>query len=221
MHVELADLFRCPAHEGDGWLVVGAERTQQRVVLEGVLGCPTCGAEYPIRRGVTWFGQEIAQHGISIDAISDDDAMRAAALLGASDRNATLLFHGAPVALARAVQGVAAVRCIVIDAPDSDAALAAYALSDAPLAIVVSGDAAPLAASSVAGVWWSPPDDGRAPDDTVLRLLRARGRLISPAGHPLPRGFEELARDSRQWVAERSTDATAAPTGLTQLRRRR
>lgn len=231
MHVELADLFRCPAHAGDGWLVVAAERTQHRVVMEGVLGCPTCGAEYPIRGGVTRFAeapvspsaaaQTAAAHGPAVSDVQiADDGMRAAALLGALDSSATLAVHGSPIALAREVQRVVPARCIVLDAPDAHAALDLYAHSDAPLAVVVTGGRAVIAPGSLTGLWWSEAEPA-SPPLAVLESLRPRARLVASASVPVPDGFIELARDSRQWVAERSTDMTVAPSGLTQLRRRR
>ncbi|HYW33320.1 MAG TPA: hypothetical protein VE869_17590, partial [Gemmatimonas sp.] len=64
MHVELADLFRCPGDHEDTWLVLAADRTEARVVLDGTLGCPVCGTEYVIRDGTTHFGlprEEVAR----------------------------------------------------------------------------------------------------------------------------------------------------------------
>ncbi len=232
MHVELADLFRCPEPHPDSWLVVAADRTERRVVLDGVLGCPLCAAEYRIENGVTYFGAANESAPVSAESdvhanapadISDDEAMRAAALLNATDASATLGFVGASIALVRAVQSAVGARCIAFDAPDARDARHWYGASDAPLAIVVAGaamlrDGRLLAPGALAGVWREPG----AP--MPLGQPRARGRLVAPAALPVPDGFTELARDAMQWVAERDAandPNTAAPSGLTQLRRRR
>lgn len=223
MHVELADLFRCPEAHAESWLVLAADRTERRAVLEGVLGCPVCGAEYRIAHGVTYFGDasdrrvSAAGERTAPPELAEAQAMRAAALLNATDATATLGFVGESIAVVRAVQGIVAARCIAFDAPDAHDAHRWYAVSDAPFA-VVAGGRQPMARGALSGLWLAP---GAA---LHLEQLRPRGRLVAPVARSIPDGFTELARDDTQWVAERTTvpgETTTAPGGLTQIRRRR
>ena len=71
-------------------------------------------------------------------------------------------------------------------------------------------DVAPFDAINVAAAAWPeiPP--------ALERQLAPGGRLVAPADAPVPNGVTELARDERQWVAER--DAVPA---LAELRRAR
>ncbi len=224
MHVELADLFRCPEPHADSWLVLAADHTERRVVLQGTLGCPVCAAEYRIEDGVTCFGQ--ARTDRAADAMARscpvemdaEQGMRAAALLNAADASATLGFVGESLAVVRAVQSIVAARCIAFDPPDVSDARGWYAVSDAPLAVVVTGGRQAVARGALSGLWLTPGVPFHP------EPLRARGRLVAGIARPLPAGFTELARDPVQWVAERDAEPherTPASSGLTQLRRRR
>lgn len=215
MHVELADLFRCPVAHADMPLVVSALRTEHRMVLDGVLGCPGCGSEYLIVDGVIRFGHAPASDTRSGAGQGSDDGMRAAALLNATGANAKLAFIGAPLALAAAVQNVVPARCIVVDAPDVAAAASYLAIAEAPMAVVVASNAAALAAASLDGVYIA---RGEATDWSPA--IRAGGRMVAPSDHDVPRGFIELARDADHWVAERVAEASSAPAPLVQLLRR-
>ncbi len=52
MFIELVDSLRCPHAHEESWLVLGAGRMEGRDVMEGVLGCPVCRAQYGIADGV-------------------------------------------------------------------------------------------------------------------------------------------------------------------------
>lgn len=221
MHIELVDLFRCPNPHEDSWLIAASDRSESRVILDGTLGCPVCGAEYEIRDGVSRFTGDPSSGSADPDArIEDDAAMRIAALLDATSAAATIAMLGGSVAVARAVQGIVPARCIVVNATDEDRAADRALPDDAPLA-VVRARALPVADGSLSAVWIA---HGAVVDvDAVRRTLRAGGRLVAPVSMPLPAGVLELARDTTEWVAERGVDASAAaaPAALTQLRRRR
>jgi len=42
--VELIEALRCPRPHEDAHLVASATRTEARHIVDGVLGCPVCGA---------------------------------------------------------------------------------------------------------------------------------------------------------------------------------
>ena len=222
MHVALVDLFRCPVAHRESCLVATADRTEARVILDGMLGCPVCGAEYAIRDGVTYFSGQ----GISPPAPAENydsaAAMRIAALLnatgatGAAGAGATIALVGSPLLLARAVQSIVPVRCVVINAPDAFAAAGTLQAHDMPMAIVRSDSALPLVPNAFTGIYvpWDEPD-------AYMRALRAKGRLIARVDRAVPADILELARDATHWVGERNAEPQAPPPVLTQLRRRR
>jgi uncharacterized protein YbaR (Trm112 family) len=57
MFIELTDQLRCPAEHDESFLVLIPDRTEQRAVVEGLLGCPVCQREYRISGGVVRFGE--------------------------------------------------------------------------------------------------------------------------------------------------------------------
>src|SRR5687768_17771356 len=79
MHIEFIDLLRCPNQHEDSWLVAAFYRMDGRVVVEGKLGCPVCGAEYFIRDGVAVFN-EIPAPGHALPDPDPDGTLLAALL---------------------------------------------------------------------------------------------------------------------------------------------
>jgi hypothetical protein len=56
MHIDLVDSLRCIAKHEDSWLVAGIEQMSGRHIVEGLLGCPICRAEYVVLDAVAYFG---------------------------------------------------------------------------------------------------------------------------------------------------------------------
>ena len=216
MHVALVELFRCPVAHRDSCLVATADRTEARVILDGMLGCPVCGAEYAIRDGVTYFSGQGISPPAPAENYDAEAAMRIAALLNATGASATIALVGSPLLLARAVQSIVLTRCVVINAPDAFAAAETLQTHDMPMAIVRSDSALPLVPDAFTGIYvpWDEPD-------AYMRALRAKGRLIARVDRAVPSDILELARDATHWVGERNAKPQAPPPVLTQLRRRR
>lgn len=57
MFIELSEMLRCPGPHEETPLVVATEVMEGRSVRRGVVGCPACGAEYPIHDGIIRFGE--------------------------------------------------------------------------------------------------------------------------------------------------------------------
>jgi len=55
VHIELTEMLRCPEAHEEGFLVMSTGEMLGRMVRSGMLGCPVCGKEYPIVRGVAHF----------------------------------------------------------------------------------------------------------------------------------------------------------------------
>lgn len=55
MFIELTDHLRCPAEHAEAYLVLLPERMDGRMVREGSLGCPICGAVVRVAEGIAVF----------------------------------------------------------------------------------------------------------------------------------------------------------------------
>jgi uncharacterized protein YbaR (Trm112 family) len=206
--IDLVDDLRCPRPHEDTWLVASAIRTQGRDILEGTLGCPVCHAEYAIRDGVIWFDQGPRAAEPTAQPSGPELAMQIAAFLDLSDPNGFALLSGSYGRLAGVLRGVVPPHLVVLN----------------PMPLVTSGDGVsalvirdgiPLADATCRGVAL---DDAHADThvDAAVRVLQPRGRLVAPVTTRLPEGVDEIARDERLLVAER----TAAPPKLVTLRGR-
>lgn len=56
MFIELTEILRCPNDHPESYLVCVPVAMDGRRVVRGGIGCPVCGAEYPIIGGVAYFG---------------------------------------------------------------------------------------------------------------------------------------------------------------------
>lgn len=201
MFVELIEYLRCPAAHEESVLVAAADRSEQRHIVSGVLGCPVCGAEYPISSGVVRFGpvEVLAAEPPSIEV-----AMRIAAFLELTDARGFALLCGRWGAHAGPLAGLVHTPLVLVNPP------AGAELSRAA-AVIETGAALPLA-PGVARAAALDPALAASPD-IVLRAVRAGGRVLGPADLPLPAGATEVARDTREWVAEKK----AAPEPVSRL----
>ena len=213
MWIELVDQLRCVNAHDDSWLVASFDRMDGRIVLAGTLGCPVCGAEYPIVDGVAWFGRPPGAIAGSAPAATNrgaspdvgEETMRLAALLGLVGAGGTVLLAGTWAELAAPLVQLVQVQALLLDP-----------VTDVPagegMGIVRTDGRIPVAAGALRGAALDERSAGLAP--RAVEALRARGRLVAPAPAALPEGVVELARDGRHWVAERS----AAPSSLVPLR---
>lgn len=206
MHVELLDTLRCTAPHEPSWLVATSSRTEGRFIIEGVLGCPVCGAEYPIRDGAAWFGERDAARALAGGIASEAEVTRLAALLAFDERGGLYLLEGPLAVMGEALADVAPARFILHGPPDH---CPGHAI------LRGAGDHVPLAEGVLRGAALSRPSAALA--EAAARALSLKGRLVAPAETPVPHGIELLARDERQWVGERG----AVASGPVELTRRR
>jgi uncharacterized protein YbaR (Trm112 family) len=214
MFIELVDSLRCVRLHEPIWLVASAFLMEERDIVSGELGCPTCGARYPIERGIADFrdggaAPEPGPVGTDVGALSSsEEAMRAAALLDLTEPGGFVVLVGAWSAAAPDI--VALVERM-------------HVLGLNPIAGVESGGGVSLALASTqiplrTGVARGIALDAAHATPTLLtsaaEALRPRGRLLAPARTPLPAGLTELARDERHWVAVKQ----AATGPVVQLR---
>ncbi|HTL95538.1 MAG TPA: Trm112 family protein [Gemmatimonadaceae bacterium] len=210
MFIEVVDAFRCPRPHELTWLVASADRLEDRDILAGELGCPVCGARYPIVDGVVDFRPAAARAPASgataapVPRDVPDRALRAAALLGLTEPGGLVVLAGGWGDAAHEVAALAeGVHVLAVD----------------PLGVVSSGfgvsvvraaDTLPMRPESVRAV--ALDDAHAAPPflETSVAALRPSGRLLVPAGAGIPAGIVERARDAHEWLGEKQDLTTLA-----------
>lgn len=90
MHLDVVPVLRCPNQHEESGLVLVADQTEGRHVITGILGCPVCEAEFPIRDGIAHFADCEARGS----AHKDIDVMRLAAMLGLTEPGGVILLEG-------------------------------------------------------------------------------------------------------------------------------
>jgi uncharacterized protein YbaR (Trm112 family) len=202
MHIELVDALRCPRPHGDAWLVASIVRMEDRDILEGTLGCPECGAEYPVHDGIVSF--DLDREGARADERQsppepdEADVMRLAALLDLATPGGVTLLAGAWAMHARTLHDLTSSRMLLLNPPACvDAGWGVYALR-AP-----EGEL-PLGAATVRAAAVDAAHAVLAPRAALA--LASGGRLVAPASAPVPDGIRELVRDEEVWVGERESE---------------
>jgi hypothetical protein len=201
LFIELVDSLRCVRQHEPTWLVASAFRMEERDIVSGELGCPTCQARYPVQRGIADFrdgGESPVGTPRSADQYPpEEEAMRVAALLDLAEPGGFVVLAGSWSASAHYM--VALVERV-------------HALGLNPVQGVECGGGVSLALCSAQLPLRSGAARGIALDAahatpllvaSAAEALRPAGRLVAPANTPLPAGLTELARDERHWVAEK------------------
>ena len=199
MFIELVDALRCPRPHEESWLVAATSRMAFRHIVDGMLGCPVCHAQYPVTRGVVDFRS--APHSVSTrDAPADEQqATRLAAFLDLADGTGFAVLLGAWSVHAPLLRNLVDTPLIVVDPPEGTE-------GEPGISILRCDGEIPLAAGAARGV---AIDEGSAARvASAVRATRAKGRLVAPVSVALPVDVTELARDETVWVAERETAAS-------------
>ena len=218
MFVEIVDALRCLRPHESTWLVLAAGRMDGRHVMDGTLGCHLCGTRYPIVDGVADFRDADADRAAppvlqspapATAAVDPDDVLRAAALLNHAEGAGFTVLAGPWVHVAPMLARLAPVPVVVVDPPPG------LAMGHGVSGVRVA-ERLPFADGAARGVALG----AHAPAAMLLdavRVLRTGGRLVAPAGMPVPPGITELARDAESWVGERQA-APSRPVTLTRAR---
>lgn len=208
MLIDLVDQLRCPEPHEEIWLVTAAVRTVERDIVDGLLGCPICRAEYPIRDGTAYFVERTPEQVPLASAQRQEEAMRLAAFLDLADPRGYAALVGDWGSQARLVQALTDVHLVLVNPPrDVEMGMG--------LSGVAVGDALPFARMSLRAIAFD-ETAGETLVASALPALRPKGRVVGPVSLPVPAGVTELVRDERVWVGERE----AAPTRLVSLSRR-
>ncbi len=207
MFSELVESLRCVrAHEPTG-LVAIAFKTVERDIVSGSLGCPHCKTTYPIDGAVADFrsGGEGVPLAPPKTHPADELALRAGALLGLAEPGGTVVLAGAWAECAPEIAGIAEpVRVLALDAPGGIA-------SGAGVSLARTAGEIPLLAGKARGIALDAAHASASYLASAAAAVSARGRLVAPVSAPVPEGFTELARDARDWVAEKLPVETVVP----------
>jgi hypothetical protein len=202
--IEMLDLLRCVNQHEDTWLVASLKAISNRFVIDGLLGCPVCHAEYAVRRGIVDFRQA----GDSLPTASaaaapvprnrEELATRVGAFLNATEPGATVVVGGAWGNAAQELSVMTEARVLVLNpAREVDE-------SETVGLLRVSREI-PLAPGSALGV----AVDASFPAEIVasaMKVVRPGGRILAPTSMAPPGEAAILARDERFWVAEKPAE---------------
>ena len=118
MHIDLTEMLRCPEPHREAFLVMSTGEMRGRMVRSGVLGCPVCGREYAILKGVVQFSAREGRGAEPGGAPSGTDAETLQALLDLSGPGGYVVLVGSA---ARHAAGLAklmgGIHFVGIDAP--------------------------------------------------------------------------------------------------------
>lgn len=197
MFIELLDGLRCVGDHPQIPLVAAILERDDRFVLRGILGCPTCRREYQIEGGVAWFRDADDTVATSSTAVERDDegAMRIGAFLNVSD-GVTIALAGGWARYATELEQLAGLRAYALNPREPIG-------ESERVGAVYSSNCLPFTDGSLRGVaidepGWSVDELGRA-----ARALSAGGRMVAPAALPVPLEIEEIARDESWWIGEK------------------
>lgn len=206
MFVDLLATLRCPNAHEDSPLVATATRTVDRRIVEGVLGCPVCRAEFPVHEGAVEFPatpREAAASPAALfpAAVSTERLLRLGALLGLDDRGGVYVLDASGAALAGGLAAHSPASQFIAVSADGRAEGAGIVLRG-------RGATLPLARACARGILVDDP--APALMRSAVLALQAAGRLVAPADAPVPDGIDVLAKDAEQWVGERRAEPVLA-----------
>jgi hypothetical protein len=220
MRVETIEQLLCPGLHVPSPLITVAFDRDGDWLIDGLLGCSVCGAEYVMAAGVVHFDAHqdptTGSHGqvTTRDATLPDesfDAMRVAALLGLSEPGMRVVLCGAFGHGAPALELATGARCLVVNAPSHPA------VARGVDHILMRADATlPVANGAMHGMVIDAMHIAQL--ERAALVVRTGGRVLAPSYAPVPRGCQELARDAQQWVAQ--VDASMSAFVPLQMRRR-
>ena len=205
MLLELTEILRCPRDHEESFVVCVAHRTEGRQVASGVVGCPVCLAEFPIRDGELDLSEGAGAQG---HGGAGGDAVRAGATGLTADALATFLDLRGPGGYLALVGGAArfapalfallpGVHHVVVNAPPD-------ASRSADCSYVSSPGCIPVRASQVRAVVLGAGSAGAPWPAEAARVLLRGLRVVIEDERASPDGISELARGAGVFVGEKA-----------------
>lgn len=185
MHILLTDALTCPRCGPDFGLILLAERTEERRVVSGHLGCPNCRSQFPIRGRVADL-----RVGSSASAESTDPprsagggegdgeaAVRLAALMGLAGASGLALVAGPGARHASAISALVPELETIAVSDEADVAGSADAAGEPGVSRVrASGPGLPFRGGLRAAALTGGADDAHLRE--ALRVLAPGARLV-------------------------------------------
>ncbi len=196
MFIELLDGLRCVADHPQIPLVAAILQRDERFVVQGVLGCPTCRREYEINGGVAWFRDQGGNTDRPALLPRDEEgAMRIGAFLAVAD-GATVALVGDWARYAIELAELVGLRAYAVNPQERIG-------ESERVGVLYSHNRLPVTDGSLRGV--AIDDSGWSSDELRLaaRALSPGGRMVGPATLAVPAAMEEIARDDRWWIGEK------------------
>jgi len=186
MHIELTDHLRCPQAHEEAFLVLLPDRTEQRRIIAGHLGCPMCGWSTAWTDGIPDFGG-----GWRGTGAPPFDATGAHALLGLDGPGGWVALAGNAGTLAEDLAALLpGVAFVAVNPPASVAATAATS-------VLLSG-AWPLKTHSMRGVVLG--TDAATWRDAALLTTLPGLRVVGCGEAPVGEGVKLLGNADGVWV---------------------
>lgn len=193
MFIELTDHLRCPAEHDEQFLILLPERTEQRWVLAGDLGCPVCGRAFRIDDGIFVAGDPPA-FDAGPTALAGDAL---AALSGLGGPGGYLVVAGGAAAnAAQLVESVPGVGMVAVNPEPS--------LPDGAGVSVIRAARLPLRSSSMRAVVLGPGyADAAEWIAEALRVTLPGLRVVGEGSVPERDDLEILATAAGCWVGRK------------------
>lgn len=197
MYIELLDTLRCVVDHPQIPLVTAITDRDGRFVVNAVMGCPTCRAEYAIENGVACFRPPETNISLvePVDDSDDDVAVRVAAFLDVSE-GAVIGLIGTWATKSAEVAEVSGSRVFALNS------LVALEESDR-LGIIRTGRRLPFADGGLRGIAIGEPGWNTHDIEAAARALAPGGRMVLPVSVDLPSVLQEVAHDDALRVAEK------------------
>jgi uncharacterized protein YbaR (Trm112 family) len=225
--LELTEILRCPRDHEESFVVCVTHRTEGRQVMRGVVGCPVCLAEFPIRDGELDFtaggsggaesgeggrprGAEASTRGAQLGAPGPRPERQGSAAVGPLSAEALATFldlrgPGGYVVLAGAAGRLApplaalipGVHLVVVNAPP-------LAGRSGECSYVFCRDRIPVKAAQVRAVVLGADCAGAPWLAEAARVLLRGLRVVIEDERASPDGISELARGAGIFVGERA-----------------
>lgn len=199
MFVELSEFLRCPEPHEESFCVVAPDAMVGRMILAGVVGCPVCRREYPIRQGVVQFGEaaEPEGGGEAGGAAGQADADDVWALLGLTSPGGFVVLVGSASRLAPALgQRLGGVHFVGVNP-------AAGVEMSPGLSLLRHPSRIPLRQSMARGVVLGAEAAGDPWIREGVRVLLGGLRLVAVAETASAPGLDRLASGPGLWVGQK------------------